>query len=144
MHNVNRGAVSSLNCINIWGRSVSIIRAFRFLSASKQPICRDLNHFRLESPESSLKWNRDLLNRIFIVQIESPRVFKSRFKSQSWLGSAGHCIERLVVEVEVFSCGFAQKCGRWVRSRWCPDTSPRSPPRRPANSIRRLRSITRH
>jgi len=57
-----------------------------FTSVSKQLICRDLNLFQIESQknfESNLEPNRDLMNRLFIVQIESVSVLKSRFKSRS-------------------------------------------------------------
>jgi len=57
--------------------------AFRFASVSKQLICRDLYLFQIESHIFKIKFqtNPDLLNRIFTVQIESPKVLESRFKS---------------------------------------------------------------
>jgi len=62
-------------------KSHSIIHAYRFASVSKR--------FHIFS-KSNLKSNRDLLNRIFIVQIESPKVLKSRFKSQQRLRFVHH------------------------------------------------------
>ena len=50
-----------------------MVHAFHFASVSKQLICRDLNLF---------------------FQIESLNVLKSRFKSQSRLGFARHCVQR--------------------------------------------------
>ena len=83
----------ALNCIR--GRSVSKICAFRFASVSKQLICRDLTFFSnriAKKFKSNLKSNRDLFNGIVIVQIESPNVHKSRFKSQSRLKCAHYCL----------------------------------------------------
>jgi len=60
-----------------------MIHAFHFASVSKQLICRDVNLFFSNQIakhfKSNLKSNRDLLNRIFIVQMESR------------LGFARHC-----------------------------------------------------
>jgi len=46
-----------------------MIHAFHFASVSKQLICRDLNIFK-KSNRKIFKSNLDLLNRIFLVQID--------------------------------------------------------------------------
>jgi len=59
----------------------------------EEKICRDLNPFNSNRKyfKSNVKPNRDLSNRISLLQVESTNVSKLWFKSQSRFGFAYHC-----------------------------------------------------